>query len=189
MGGHHGGAWKVAYADFVTAMMALFIVLWILGQGSSVRQYVAAYFTDPMAFEHAVAMGEYDTGAPGNDTNDQDQGNPFLMPDTFPTPYINPDSTGNSMGGSPGSGSGNEKEIMEKMAEKIAEKIEKELGETPEFERIKDKVQIQVGDNMAVIELIESEKAYFFDKSESTMKPQAKKLLGVIAKELNSPSQ
>ena len=31
-GGHHGGAWKVAYADFVTAMMALFIVLWILGQ-------------------------------------------------------------------------------------------------------------------------------------------------------------
>ena len=29
-GGHHGGAWKVAYADFVTAMMALFIVLWLL---------------------------------------------------------------------------------------------------------------------------------------------------------------
>ena len=36
-GGHHGGAWKVAYADFVTAMMALFIVLWIVGQSNAVK--------------------------------------------------------------------------------------------------------------------------------------------------------
>ena len=36
-GGHHGGAWKVAYADFVTAMMALFIVLWIVGQSKQVK--------------------------------------------------------------------------------------------------------------------------------------------------------
>ena len=35
--GHHGGAWKVAYADFVTAMMALFIVLWIVGQSKQVK--------------------------------------------------------------------------------------------------------------------------------------------------------
>ncbi len=48
--GHHGGAWKVAYADFVTAMMALFIVLWIVGQSKQVRQYVANYFKDPGAF-------------------------------------------------------------------------------------------------------------------------------------------
>ena len=49
-GGHHGGAWKVAYADFVTAMMALFIVLWIVGQSKSVKQAIAEYFTDPGAF-------------------------------------------------------------------------------------------------------------------------------------------
>jgi chemotaxis protein MotB len=48
--GHHGGAWKVAYADFVTAMMALFIVLWIVGQSKQVKQYVADYFKDPGAF-------------------------------------------------------------------------------------------------------------------------------------------
>jgi chemotaxis protein MotB len=50
-GGHHGGAWKVAYADFVTAMMALFIVLWIVGQSSSVKQAISAYFKDPGVFE------------------------------------------------------------------------------------------------------------------------------------------
>ncbi|MHB8111172.1 MAG: flagellar motor protein MotB [Syntrophorhabdaceae bacterium] len=50
-GGHHGGAWKVAYADFVTAMMALFIVLWILSQSASVKQAVSAYFKDPGVFD------------------------------------------------------------------------------------------------------------------------------------------
>jgi len=46
-GGHHGGAWKVAYADFVTAMMALFIVLWLLSSSTKVKKAVAGYFRDP----------------------------------------------------------------------------------------------------------------------------------------------
>jgi chemotaxis protein MotB len=44
---HHGGAWKVAYADFVTAMMALFIVLWLLSTSQKVQKAVAGYFKDP----------------------------------------------------------------------------------------------------------------------------------------------
>ncbi len=50
--GHHGGAWKVAYADFVTAMMALFIVLWVLSQSQKVQQMVAHYFQDPIGFSN-----------------------------------------------------------------------------------------------------------------------------------------
>jgi len=46
-GGHNGGAWKVAYADFVTAMMSLFIVLWLMNTSQKVRQAVAGYFNDP----------------------------------------------------------------------------------------------------------------------------------------------
>jgi chemotaxis protein MotB len=46
-GGHHGGAWKVAYADFVTAMMALFIVLWLLNTSKPAREAIAGYFKDP----------------------------------------------------------------------------------------------------------------------------------------------
>lgn len=46
--GHHGGAWKVAYADFVTAMMAFFMVLWLMNSSSKVQQAVGAYFRDPM---------------------------------------------------------------------------------------------------------------------------------------------
>ncbi|MGJ5817911.1 flagellar motor protein MotB [Paludibaculum fermentans] len=46
-GGHHGGAWKVAYADFVTAMMALFIVLWLLNSNQKIQKAVGGYFNDP----------------------------------------------------------------------------------------------------------------------------------------------
>ena len=45
--GHHGGAWKVAYADFVTAMMALFIVLWLLNTSEKIQKAVGGYFRDP----------------------------------------------------------------------------------------------------------------------------------------------
>jgi chemotaxis protein MotB len=56
-GGHHGGAWKVAYADFVTAMMALFIVLWIVGQSKQVKEYISQYFKDPGAFHENTRGG------------------------------------------------------------------------------------------------------------------------------------
>ena len=46
-GGHHGGAWKVAYADFVTAMMSLFIVLWLMNSSDKIKKAVAGYFNDP----------------------------------------------------------------------------------------------------------------------------------------------
>ena len=46
-GGHHGGAWKVAYADFVTALMALFIVLWLMNSSEQIKKAVAGYFNDP----------------------------------------------------------------------------------------------------------------------------------------------
>src|SRR5690242_11625801 len=61
-GGHHGGAWKVAYADFVTAMMALFIVLWLLNSSKQVREAVGGYFKDPTGKSKMVGNGEQGSG-------------------------------------------------------------------------------------------------------------------------------
>ena len=61
-GGHHGGAWKVAYADFVTAMMALFIVLWLLNSEEKVKQAVAGYFQDPSGSGKEAGSGKAGTG-------------------------------------------------------------------------------------------------------------------------------
>jgi chemotaxis protein MotB len=56
-GGGHGGAWKVAYADFVTAMMALFIVLWLLSSSEQVQKAVGGYFTDPKGHGKEIGNG------------------------------------------------------------------------------------------------------------------------------------
>jgi chemotaxis protein MotB len=56
-GGHHGGAWKVAYADFVTAMMALFIVLWVLGASDKkFKAGIAHYFREPGVFSGSTGV-------------------------------------------------------------------------------------------------------------------------------------
>ena len=61
-GGHHGGAWKVAYADFVTAMMALFIVLWLMNSSDNVKKAVAGYFNDPTGTGSQLGSGQGGTG-------------------------------------------------------------------------------------------------------------------------------
>ena len=62
--GHHGGAWKVAYADFVTAMMALFIVLWLLNSSKQIQVAVGGYVKDPTGTSRKVGRGQ--TGAGDN---------------------------------------------------------------------------------------------------------------------------
>jgi chemotaxis protein MotB len=54
---HHGGSWKVAYADFVTAMMAFFMVMWILGMDEHTRQAVEGYFTNPAGYKKGYGSG------------------------------------------------------------------------------------------------------------------------------------
>ena len=61
-GAHHGGAWKVALADFMTAMFALFLVLWIVNQSTDIRSAIAGYFQDPLGradeFGSSIIPGE-----------------------------------------------------------------------------------------------------------------------------------
>lgn len=60
--GHHGGAWKVAYADFVTAMMALFIVLWLLNTNKKIQEAVGGYFRDPTGTAKNIGNGMTGSG-------------------------------------------------------------------------------------------------------------------------------
>jgi chemotaxis protein MotB len=59
---HHGGAWKVAYADFVTAMMALFIVLWLMNASKQVQEAVGGYFKDPRGSAKVVGTNKNGAG-------------------------------------------------------------------------------------------------------------------------------
>jgi chemotaxis protein MotB len=55
--GHHGGSWKVAYADFVTAMMAFFMVMWLLSMDQKMKDAIEGYFSNPVGFKKGFSAG------------------------------------------------------------------------------------------------------------------------------------
>jgi chemotaxis protein MotB len=69
MAGKGGGAWKVAYADFVTAMMAFFLVMWITAQSKEVKKAIAEYFRDPYMATSAIPGEKAGSGRRGDSWN------------------------------------------------------------------------------------------------------------------------
>ena len=96
-GGAHGGAWKVAYADFVTAMMCFFLVMWLMGADEETKQSVANYFNNPTA-AWRPELKDNDTVPLGNQTGAGDnvlKGANGQVPENLikdPTPVIPPDN-------------------------------------------------------------------------------------------------
>jgi len=77
-GGHHGGAWKIAYADFMTAMMAFFLLMWLLGStAKGDLKGIADYFSTPLK----VAMSG---GSGSGDSSSIVQGGPGFDPHQWP---------------------------------------------------------------------------------------------------------
>jgi len=70
-GGHHGGSWKVAYADFVTAMMAFFMVMWILGMDDQTKSAVEGYFSNPVGYRKGYGAGSSPVSIGSTPTNIQ----------------------------------------------------------------------------------------------------------------------
>jgi chemotaxis protein MotB len=74
-GGHHGGAWKVAYADFVTAMMAFFLLMWLLGSVSEEKKKgIAEYFTPTVGLKDSQGIG-FDGGLVPSDNKEAQKSN------------------------------------------------------------------------------------------------------------------
>ena len=154
-GGHHGGAWKVAYADFVTAMMSLFIVLWIVGQSKQVKAYISNYFKDPGAFFE-------NTGGGG--------------------PFQGKSLTNINISA---------EELLKREKQKLEEMgktIENNLSKDPSLANLKSQIKIEVVDEGLRIEMMESNSAFFFDIGTAKLKPEAIKILVIIAKEIGTMS-
>lgn len=160
-GGHHGGAWKVAYADFVTAMMAFFLVMWILGMSQATRAAIAHYFRDP----YGVLKVEYRSKS----LND--------MPTSAPPPH--------KVQEDPRHEKRNEKhdEERQKFA-KTKEALEQQLDKHPEFKKLENQISIEITKEGLRIELRENPQSPFFQSGSATMKLETNSLLRVIATEL-----
>jgi len=152
--GHHGGAWKVAYADFVTAMMALFIVLWLLTQtDQSTKEQISEYFRTG-----ALPGGSMAVGKPGGS-------NPPLAVNVFP------DAAGGAA-------------VENRELKSLAKGIEDMLGKAsrkPEFAGLAKHVKVKVVDEGALIELVEGGDNFLFDVASSALKPGAITILEQLA--------
>jgi chemotaxis protein MotB len=139
-GGHHGGAWKVAYADFVTAMMALFIVLWLLNSSKQVQEAVGGYFKDPTGTSKKV--GSDMVGAGEN----------FV---------VNKDNM-----------------------EQLKEQLQKAVREVPNFDKLKNHIDMTVTNEGLRIELMESAKGTFYDIGSANLNSDGRDIVLVLAQEL-----
>lgn len=161
--GHHGGAWKVAYADFVTAMMALFIVLWLLTQADlELRQQIARYFRNASVLSGGALVGQ----------ETQPAKSPELRPLEAAISLVQ--TSGHDL----------------KALRGHAESIERMVENAPELEAIKDFVHVAVTDEGLEIQVIDSGAAgrgdLLFDLSSAELKPALIKLLQKLAVHLGT---
>ncbi|MGD1092317.1 MAG: flagellar motor protein MotB [Bryobacteraceae bacterium] len=139
-GGHHGGAWKVAYADFVTAMMALFIVLWLMNTSEQVKKAISAYFRDP--------------------------------------------SGSGKLSGSASAGTGETVSVNKDNMTSLKDQLEQAVKRSPEFEKLKNYVQMSVTGDGLRVELIENERGMFFESGSARPSEAAKELIQRLTDEL-----
>ena len=150
---YHGGAWKVAYADFVTAMMALFIVLWLLTQADMrLRQQIAQYFRDP---------GVLPGGA-------------VVNPEASTSKSREPQVVAQEIILVQGDG---EQKLLEGQKREIEEALAKAAEESPELAAIRDQVIVQVTDAGLSIQVVDKGRDLLFDVSSSKLKPALVELL------------
>ncbi len=139
-GAHHGGAWKVAYADFVTAMMALFIVLWLMSSSEQVKKAVGGYFQDPKGYGKQV--------------------------------------------GSTLAGSGESLAVSAMNMTQIKDKLEEAMKKAPQFQALKDHIQMTVTGEGLRVELLETQTGMFFDSGSPQPSAFGQSVLSRLAQEL-----
>jgi chemotaxis protein MotB len=157
-GGHHGGAWKVAFADFITALMALFLVLWLVGQSQKVKKAVAGHFRNPPG----ILDGSRSGLLPGNEGVNEEIQPKEDSPVSF-------------------------EDEMAKL-ERSAERLQQVFGETDAFQSIRNQIQIRMTPEGLEIQLTEKAKKVLFEVGSAHPVQDTKEVLIQIAKEIGKIS-
>ncbi|WP_448581166.1 flagellar motor protein MotB [Thermaurantiacus sp.] len=164
---HHGGAWKVAYADFVTAMMAFFLLMWLLGAtDEEKRKGIADYFA-PTIIPMERSGGS--NGVLGGRSLAEPEGNapyPQLSGVQPATPF----QTGRAKRSS-------DLEALQKVAQQIRARVESDPG----LSDLGDQLRMTVTDEGLRIELIDRQDYSMFRSGTAEMDPRAKAVLAVVA--------
>ena len=157
---HLGSAWKVAYADFTTAMMALFVVLWLLTQADMrMRQQIAQYFRQPGVLP----------------------GGSVISPNATEARSRTPKIVTRELLVLQGQG---EQELLEGEKNAIDEALERAAQRRPELALLRDQVIVQVTDAGLSVQVVDKGHDLLFDVSSARLKPPLVRLLRELGRQL-----
>jgi len=177
-GGHHGGAWKIAYADFVTAMMAFFLLMWLLGStAKGDLEGIAEYFKTPMkvAMQGGSGAGASDSVLKGGGldiTRQQGQTKKVELPDGKKKPDVK-----------------TAKEVLEQAeAERLRalkKKIEDAIDASPTLSKFKKQLLLDITTEGLRIQIVDEQNRPMFASSKAELQPYAQQILHEIGQMLN----
>ncbi|MFO1504309.1 MAG: flagellar motor protein MotB [Steroidobacteraceae bacterium] len=184
--GHHGGAWKVAYADFVTAMMAFFMVMWLVASVSKEqRAAMFEYFHNPSMEEgHSVKAAPGQAGPGGASTSVINLGGGMDAPKSVNTPEqgmseSNPKVTEDEARKVAREA---EKKQLESLMDELKEAIDKSVAMEP----FKDQLLLDITPEGLRIQIVDKQNRPMFDLGKSQLKDYTTQILHEVAKYLNS---
>ncbi len=176
-GGHHGGAWKIAYADFVTAMMAFFLLMWLLGStAKGDLQGIAAYFASPLKVAMAGGDGAGNSSSviPGGGTDLSKVHGQVRRSDS-------PDDTNRRMDLS------SRAERARQDAARIRAlhaKIDAMITENAKLNEYRSQIRIDVTPDGLQIQIVDDQNRPMFDSGSALVKPYMRDILGAIGSAL-----
>ncbi len=187
-GGHHGGAWKVAYADFVTAMMAFFLLMWLINTTSpEQKRGIADYFAPASVSQTTSGSGGILAGTGLSDTGAKtDQSSATPSP---PQPQSPPPKTDKADKAGPGAASASTDAATQAAQAKAeadefksaAESLRQALQDMPELAELSKQVIVDVTPEGLRIQLVDQEGRSMFDQGSAKPNDRARLLLRAVS--------
>lgn len=179
-GGHHGGAWKIAYADFVTAMMAFFLLMWLLGSTSkSQLEGISEYFKTPLkvAFMGGSSVGDRNSVIKGGGTDLTSQQKGQVKKGDI----IKDDPTNKSIRII------KEKAELERL-EVLKKKIEDAIEANPQLRKFTDQLLLDITSEGLRIQIVDEQNRPMFALGKAELQSYTKAILREIGLMLNDVS-
>ena len=185
-GGHHGGAWKVAYADFVTAMMAFFLLLWLLGATTEKqRKGIADYFAPTLIDTHAQGIGG--SGLLGGEsiasTNKlgPKSSSSTIQSIAMPTEGAGGEQAGAGRKGSLRSAQATVVEDRKRFAE-LRRQVTAQIANSRELRKLASHVRFVMTSEGMRIDLVDDADYSMFALGTTALEPEASDLIALVAK-------
>ncbi len=193
-GGHHGGAWKVAYADFVTAMMAFFLLMWLINTTSpEQKRGIADYFAPASVSTSTSGAGGILAGTSLGSQGVKGEGTVKVMDQQAPDPPRNtPDQGSNSKQAAATVEEATEQALRDALKKReeqafqsAAESIKQAMQNMPELAELSKQIQVDQTPEGLRIQLIDEEGRSMFDQGSAKPNDRARVLLRAISRVVN----